>query len=374
MKPKKIVVVAGLASSLINFRGPLLAAMRRRGHKIVACAPEEDGSTMASLTEMEVDYFSIPMRRAGIDPVGDFLYLVRLWRALRKQAPDLVLAYTIKPVVFGLLAARLAGIRRRIALITGLGYAFMGGASLHQRTARWAAIRLYRWALNGVEKVFFQNPDDHAEFIRLGILSADAPVCVINGSGVDLVHFPCAPLASAPTFLMIARLLRDKGVIEFVQAAELVKAHYPEARFVLVGGFDTNPHGIPPAQVASWTSGGAIEHWGELKDVRPALAECSVYVLPSYREGTPRTTLEAMATGRPIITTDAPGCRETVIQGKNGFLVPVRDPHSLADAMVRLLESPDLVTRMARHSRQIAEEKYDVNKVNAVMLKEMGLG
>lgn len=369
----KVLVLAGYAPSLINFRGPLLKEMCDAGHAVSASAPERDELVAATLADWAINYVQVSMSRAGIDPRGDLLYIIRLWRLFRQRSPDLVLAYTIKPVTFGLLAARLAGVKRRVALVTGLGYAFMGGTSRRQRLLGWTAALLYRWALRGAEQVFFQNPDDHAEFVRWGILPADAPVCLVNGSGVDLAHFARVPLATEPTFLMIARLLRDKGVVEYVQAAALVKVRFPSARFVLVGGLDPNPSGISGEEVAGWVASGVIEHWGELKDVRPALAKCSVYVLPSYREGTPRTVLEAMATGRPIITTDAPGCRETVEQDGNGFLVPVRDVGALAEAMIRLIESPDLVMTMAQRSREIVEDRFDVRKVNAVMLEAMGL-
>lgn len=369
----KICVLAGYAPSLINFRGPLLAAMGHSGHDVCASAPEEDHQVVDALATLGVDYFQVPMSRAGIDPGGDLLYFFRLWKAFRRRRPDMVLAYTIKPVTFGLLAARFAGVKRRVALVTGLGYVFMDGALLRKRVIRWIACHLYRWALQGSEQIFFQNPDDQEEFARLGILAPDARVCLVNGSGVDLARYREAPVADGPTFLMIARLLRDKGVVEYVQAAILVKARYPEARFILVGGLDPNPAAISNEEIEAWVAAGAIEYWGELSDVRPALASCSVYVLPSYREGTPRTVLEAMAVGRAIITTDAPGCRETVEQGGNGFLVPVRNADSLAEAMFRLIETPELVCAMARRSREIAKEKYDVKKVNAMMLKAMGL-
>lgn len=178
---------------------------------------------------------------------------------------------------------------------------------------------------------------------------------------------------SVPHFLLIARLLGDKGIREYVQAAKLVKQQYPEAQFDLVGGLDTNPTSISQAELDQWIAAGTINFLGRLSDVRPAIAACSVYVLPSYREGTPRTVLEAMAMGRAVITTDAPGCRETVVNGDNGFLVPVKDADALAQAMLRFIEQPGLIAQMGQRSRSIAEEKYDVHKVNAQMLEGMGL-
>lgn len=199
------------------------------------------------------------------------------------------------------------------------------------------------------------------------------PSCVVNGSGVDVDEYTTMPLPKQPRFLLIGRLLGDKGVREYALAAAKVKAHYPNAHFLLVGWIDDNPDAISQKELDSWIESGTLEFLGKLGDVRPAIADCRVYVLPSYREGTPRTVLEAMAMGRAIITTDAPGCRETVVEGENGYLVPVRDSEALANAMLHCIENPDDVSAMGTVSRQIAVNKYDVHKVNQVMLKEMGI-
>jgi len=198
---------------------------------------------------------------------------------------------------------------------------------------------------------------------------------VLNGSGVDTSHFAATPLQSSrPAFLLIARLLGDKGIREYVEAARIVKARHSETRFRLVGDLDTNPDSVSSDELYEWQAGGAVEYLGKLNDVRSAIADCSVYVLPSYyREGTPRTVLEAMSMGRAIITTDSPGCRETVVEGKNGFLVATRSVDELVAAMEKLIERPDLIERMGVESRRIAEEKYDVHKVNSVIMREMGL-
>jgi glycosyltransferase involved in cell wall biosynthesis len=196
---------------------------------------------------------------------------------------------------------------------------------------------------------------------------------VVNGSGVDVTAFAVAPLPTEPHFLLIARLLGDKGVREYAQAAQRTREIYPQARFSLVGWLDENPDSISQAELDSWVREGTLNFLGRLSDVRPALASCSVFVLPSYREGTPRTVLEAMAMGRAVITTDAPGCRETVVNGDNGFLVSVKSVAALTVAMTRFLDDPELAVRMGRRGRYLAEQKYDVHKVNAMMLKEMWL-
>jgi glycosyltransferase involved in cell wall biosynthesis len=269
----------------------------------------------------------------------------------------------------------LAGVPYRFALITGLGYAFQGqeedGGS--RSLLRSLVKRLYGLALGGIHKVFFQNPDDEALFRSLGILRSVIPSRVVNGSGVDVAQYSVAPLPAEPSFLLIARLLGDKGVREYVEAARRVRVRQPAAVFRLVGWIDENPDAIHQHEVDGWVADGVIEYLGRLEDVRQAIGASSVYVLPSYREGTPRTILEAMAMGRAIVTTDAPGCRETVEDGDNGFLVPVKAVDELAAAMLRFVEQPLLAAKMGSRSRQIAEEKYDVHKVNAVMLKEMGI-
>ena len=299
-----------------------------------------------------------------------FFLLLKLIKEVRSAY---VLTYTIKPVIYGSIAAWVLGVPQRYALVTGLGYAFTGDAKGLRRVLRYIVQRLYRLALSRTGKVFFQNPDDETLFREKKILSPAIPSCIVNGSGVDISKYSVCPLPEQPVFLMIARLLGDKGVREYAQAAVVVKRVYPEARFLLVGWIDNNPDAITEQELDKWISEGAVEFLGKLSDVRIAIQHSSVYVLPSYREGTPRTVLEAMAMGRAVITTNAPGCRETVINGDNGYLVPVRDVQALAAAMVTAIESPDDRARMGGRSRAIAEEKYDVHKVNEVMLQEMGI-
>lgn len=370
----KILIIAGLAESLLNFRGPLLAALQAKGMQVHVAAPNlpEGSGVCQQLQAQGYVVHSVPMRRTGTNPVADAFTLWQLWRLMRRIRPSHVLGYTIKPVIYGSLAAWLTGVPHRFALITGLGYSFQGQA--HARGGLRALVqRLYGQALRRTHKVFFQNPDDHALFLSLGLLPPGTTSCVVNGSGVDVAAFAVAPVPPEPHFLLIARLLGDKGVREYTQAAQRTRALYPQVRFSLVGWLDENPDAIAQSELDAWVQAGTLDFLGRLSDVRPAIEDCSVYVLPSYREGTPRTVLEAMSMGRAVITTDAPGCRETVVDGDNGFLVPVRAVDALAEAMARFITDPTLAARMGQRGRQIAEEKYDVHKVNAVMLKEMGL-
>lgn len=371
----KFLLIASYPESLVKFRGPLIEALAAQGLQVHVAAPELSGvpAIRDELASMGVQTHEIGLRRTGTNPLADLGTALELCRLMREIRPDYVLGYTIKPVIYGSIAAWLAGMPRRFALVTGLGYAFTGEASGKRLLLRKLIQRLYRFGLSKTDKVFFQNPDDEALFRQLGLLAESIPSCVVNGSGVNVAEYALAPLPKLPSFLLIARLLGDKGVREYAQAAQLIKKRHPEVRFRLVGWIDDNPDAIAQQELDNWVASGAIEFLGKLADVRPAIAECNVYVLPSYREGTPRTVLEAMAMGRPVITTDAPGCRETVVDGVNGFLVPIQAVDELAAAMTRFIEQPELIRSMGSQSRRIAEEKYDVNKVNEVMLKEMGV-
>lgn len=370
----RILVIAGFAESIVTFRGALLEALARAGCEVHVAAPGVESTAQLGSSHGLHEYglHDVPLARAGTNPFADAKSLFALYRLMRRLRPDIVLPYTIKPVIYGTLAAWLARVPRRFALVTGLGYAFTGERQgLVNRVVRL----LYRAALARTGKVFFQNPDDERLFRDLGIVPARVASVVVNGSGVDVAAYAATPVQpGGPVFLLISRLLGDKGVREFAEAARRIRATAPDARFQLVGWIDENPDSITQAELDDWVSSGVVEFLGKLADVRPAIAGCTVYVLPSaYREGTPRTVLEAMAMGRPIITTDAPGCRETVIEGENGYLVPVRSVDALAVAMQRFVDDPSLAQRMGRRSRQIAEDRYDVHKVNAVMLHEMGI-
>jgi glycosyltransferase involved in cell wall biosynthesis len=322
---------------------------------------------------MGVSVHGISLQRTGVNPLKDFCSLYFLYRLIKRINPDYVLGYTVKPVIYGTLAAWFARVPNRFALITGLGYAFTGEPTGPRRLLRRFIQNLYRFSLSCADKVFFQNPDDELLFRELGLLKSSVPSCIVNGSGVDVSEYQVSPLPSQPVFLLIARLLGDKGVREYAAAAMQVRSRYPSARFLLVGWIDDNPDAISQLELDAWVESGVIEYLGKLSDVRPAINQSSIYVLPSYREGTPRTVLEAMAMGRAIITTDAPGCRETVVDGDNGFLVPVRNVPMLVEAMLDLASNPEVVAHMGARSRLIAEKKYDVHNVNAIMLREMGL-
>lgn len=378
----KYLIIASYPASILKFRGALIAALKDKGFEIHIAAPEFEvfPKEYESLTALGYVVHPIPMQRTGTNPLNDAKTLSALYLLMKKIKPSHVMGYTIKPVIYGSLAAKLARVPHRFALITGLGYAFQGADEQNYKKSNLQKImhKLYSVALASTHKVFFQNPDDEALFKSMGILMPNASTTVVNGSGVDISEYSVQPFATIddiliPRFLLIARLLGDKGVREYAQAAKIIKDKYPQAQFDLVGWIDDNPDAIEQKELDSWINEGLFNFWGKLDDVKPAIAASSIYVLPSYREGTPRTVLEAMAMGRPIITTDAPGCRETVIDGYNGYLVPVKAVEELAAAMERFIVNPALVIKMGKASRQLVEEKFDVNAVNQSMLEAMGL-
>lgn len=374
---ERFLLIGATPLSLVNFRGPLLRGLIKAGCEVhaAAAAIESDPNVAEALHNMGVQPHSVPIARTGLNPKNDLVSFIALVRLMRHIQPTVVLAYTVKPIVWGMLAAWIAGVPRRYSMITGLGYAFTGNTTGKRRVVRLIAQALYRTALSRTHGVFFQNPDDLALFQCLKLLPRDISSTVINGSGIDLNYYPPRPLVDGPPrFLMIARLLGDKGVREYAAAASIVRRTHPNARFDLVGPLDSNPDAISATEVSRWTACGDIVWHGAQADVRPFLADSHVFVLPSYREGTPRAVLEAMATGRPIITTDAPGCRETVTNGDNGFLVPPRNIDALSQAMLRFIAEPHLIKDMAERSQQIVLEKYAADKVTAHMLNTMNIG
>ncbi len=369
----RIMVIASYTPSLILFREDMLREFQVLGHEVVCCSPAPDPRTLQKLEDLGVTHREFRLQRTGMNPLADLVTLRDLRRIMAEVQPDHVLSYTIKPVIYGCLAAGLQRVPAIHAMINGLGTTFQGfglKGTLLNTLSRF----MYRAALKKCRTVFFQNPDDRQLFLDGGLVDEKKTV-LINGSGINLERFLPAPVPDGdPVFLLVARLVHEKGVADFVEAAGLVIARYPGARFQVAGFFDDHPRAIDRAQMDEWVKSGAIEYLGPTDDIRPLMDGCSVYCLPSYYpEGTPRTILEALATARAIITTDTPGCRETVAEGVNGWLVPARDPVALAGAMEKFCLDAGLAARMGLESRKLAGTKYDVNLVNHVINVGMGL-
>ncbi len=325
------------------------------------------------IKDLGAGFYPFPVQRNGLNPWEDIQTFTSLCKTFRQTKPDIVMAYTIKPVIWGGLAAWLAGNIRFHGLITGLGFAFEG-YGFKRKMLKIIVSLLYRFALLNARRVIFQNPDNRDVFVELNIVPSEK-CAIVNGSGVNVQHFTMTSFASShPTFLLIARLLSEKGIREYAQAARKVKTRHPDAVFNLLGPEDPSPDGVPLDEIQNLHDEGVIQYLGSTNDVRPHLAACHVYVLPSYYgEGLPRTIIEAMATGRPILTTDNVGCRETVIPGENGFLVSVRDADALAERMIWFIEHRGEWERLGKRSREMAEEWFDVRIINKELLGIMGL-
>ena len=375
----KIIVLGNQAKAMSNFWSVLIRHMRKAGHEVICCAPPGDADAEAVLAAQGARMRHYALDRKGLNPMSDLRTTRELFRLFKEEKPDLLFASTIKPVIYGCMAARAAGVPHIYATITGLGYAFEADTFLKKCVNRLGRL-LYRAALSGAEGVFFQNQDDISVFRQSGILGRNARVLTARGTGVDTKRFAPSPLPGysadgrlngAPVFLLVARLLEAKGLPEYAEAARLLKARYPNARFQVLGPPEKGLGSVSMEQMDAWQKQGCIEYLGETRDVRPYVAAAHVLVLPSWREGTPTSIMEGMSMGRPAVVTDAPGCREVVRNGVNGYLVPLRDPQALAGAMEAFITNPEDIARMGQAGRELALSEFDAEKVAARILEDM---
>lgn len=369
----KIMVVSSHTESLVWFRFDMLKKFLAEGHTVVAVGNENLEKWKNEFERYGIKYDSIYVSRNSINPFNDFHTLCSIYKIIKLHKPDKIFFYQAKTVIYGNIASRFCKIKDNYSLIAGLGSIFRDD-NLKAKIIKFIMALEYKLALSFSKKVIFQNNDDLNEFVKLKIINREK-TAIVNGSGVNLERFkPIENANVVPTFLFIGRLIKDKGLMEYLEACKMIKSEYPNSRCMLIGPFDSNPSAIKCADLNPYIENGLIEYFGEQKDVVPYLNQCNVFVLPSYHEGTPKSVLEAMACGKAIITTNAPGCRETVINGKNGFLIPIKNSCSLAETMKMFCNTPQLANKMGRISREIAEKKYDVNFVNSEILKIMDLG
>ena len=367
----KIVIIGSYAGSLVSFRGNLIKEMADNGHEVIACAPNASNSIKEKLNELGATYHDIGLNGSGMNILRDLRSLKNMYKSLKIFKPDIVLTYTIKPNVYGSICARLAKVPMVGLMITGLGHPFSDSAGKLLKTI---ATLLYRLAITKKQVVFFQNRDDMEMFLDKRIVNKSNRLVLVNGSGVDTSYFSAKELPDNVSFLVMSAFKMEKGVREYAEAARKLKNKYPDVRFFLAGRLKEDRFHISQEELNQWIEEGSVECLGFVEDVRNLLEETFVLVLPSYyREGIPRSILEALAMARPVITTDAPGCRETVVDGVNGFLVPARDSEALAKAMERFILQPKLGYEMGVASRRLAENKFDVHKVNRVILDNLGL-
>ncbi|MCD8078296.1 MAG: glycosyltransferase family 4 protein [Lachnospiraceae bacterium] len=348
-----------------------MQAFLNKGYKVIALGQEQESEWSEKFAENGIEYRQIYVERNGVNPAHDLRTIKELDSFLKKEKPEKIFCYQAKTIIYTCLAAKKNGISEVYPLVAGLGSIF-NGTSFKGKLLKTVMCTEYKVALRNSKAVMFQNNDDLSAFVNEGIVKKEK--CrIINGSGVDVEKFTVRLMPEEPAFLMITRLIRDKGVGEYLDACRLIKKNNPAIRCLLVGPYDTNPSAITPAILQDYIDDGSVEYFGEQEDVRPFIEQASVFVLPSYHEGTPKTVLESMACGRAIITTDAPGCRETVTDGVNGFLVPVKDAGAVADKMQQFIEKPELAIEMGSKGRRLVEEKYDVNKVNESIMKIMNI-
>ncbi|MHB8096742.1 MAG: glycosyltransferase family 4 protein [Erysipelotrichaceae bacterium] len=367
----KIIVISSHTNSLLWFRMDMMKNFIQKGYDVTAIGPKTEQSTINKFIENQVSYKEITILRNGLNPFNDIKTLLQIYRILKFEKPDKVFAYQAKSIIYGSIASRINGISEIYLLIAGLGSIFRGNGFKNLVLKKILSFQ-YRLACSFAKKIIVQNKDDLEELI-LNNIARNEKFEIVNGSGVNLEIFSVKPLPDETCFLYIGRLIRDKGVLEYLEACKQVKMTNPKIRCILVGPFDTNPSSLKEKDLKPYIDQNIIEYFGEQQDVRPYIEMCNIFVLPSYHEGTPKTVLESMAMGRAIITSDAPGCRETVIDGYNGYLVPVKDVASLSEKMMFCSNNKDIVEKFGRNSYLIAKEKYDINIINKRMLEIMNL-
>jgi len=367
---KKVLINGAHARYLINLRRDLMAAMQAQGWNVVACTADYDDKVHQTLDEMGIQYITAKCARTGANPVMDIGYLFRLYFILKAHKPDIIINYNHKPVVFGSIAAFLSRKTKSIAMITGLGYVFTPGRERRRRVLLVIMKVLYKFVLRLNAHVIFQNEDDRELFQQWGFLGKSVKNSVIMGSGVDTSICESCPACVRPiVFLMSARLIYDKGVREYVDACKIIKSKYANIKFQLLGQMETgHPNAVKIEELDRFVNEVGIEYLGSVEtsgEVYTYIKQCSVFVLPSfYREGCPRTILEAMCASKPIITTDNVGCRQTVCDGSNGFLVKKQDSRDLAKAMEYFINNPQQIKPMGVASRKKVEAEFDGAIVN----------
>ena len=367
-----ILLAGGYANSLLNFRGDLIDAMVSQGLDVHVTAPGANKEITDNITKKGATYHDISLMRTSLNPAKDVEYVIKMAALMRRIGANIYLGYTVKPMIFGNIAAKLAGVRSRYALITGLGYLY-SSQTLRARIAKDFSRPIFKYALKNIQGAIFQNPDDCWQFKSDRLINKDVKTHIINGSGVNIEKFTPQPLPDTTSFIFVGRLIREKGIYDYLQAVSTIACEYPNVRFYIAGGIDRNPSSLSMDEFQNIRKSTIVNYLGDVRDIRDALSKASVLVLPSYREGTPRSVLEAMAMGRAIITTTAPGCKETIQDGRDGFLIPPKDVTALIKAMRTMINDPTLIQTMGQLARQTATNRYDVRKVNFNILNILGV-
>ena len=378
----KVLIFSNRASNLIGFRYKLLKSLVASGIDVYAVAPADIRNIFEKMSEIGVKYEPLDYSKSSINPFKELGVIFAIMSIIKREVPDVMFSFMTKPVIYGSIAAKLCGVKHIQSMIEGLGYMFIG-RTIKQRILKYIALVLYWIALKCTNRVYFLNNDDKQYFEKY--LVSPKKTKRIFGIGIDLEKFfPVEHSKGNLMFLFVGRLLVDKGIKEFIEAAKIVSAKYSQARFVIVGGADENPASLSSEEIAEYAKTTAIKFVGIQADVRPYLMECSALVLPSYREGMPVSPMEAMASSRAVILTDVPGCRELIIrkfpsdildngvlEGRNGYMVEKGNSQAIAKAMIDLIENPCKIEAMGREGRKFAEQFLDCNKINKILVDDI---
>tara|TARA_R110002095_G_scaffold63947_2_gene53932 strand:- start:2625 stop:3821 length:1197 start_codon:yes stop_codon:yes gene_type:complete len=371
----KVAVITSSTKTLLTFRYDFLKALKATGAEVMVLGPDDKTKKIVvrKLKDIDVSFSIIPIANTKLNPFQDYKTYKAIKSILKKQQVTSVFSYTLKPVIYGSLAAKAAGVKTITSMMTGLGHLY----TFHDwrtKLLRLVSDRLLRIAFKVNATVFFQNKDDAQVLLDRNLLPLDK-VVLVNGSGVNLKEFPKTqlPQQTPLTFLFVGRLLKSKGFYEYCEAVKMVHKKYPGMRYQVLGGHHPNPAQLSEKEARQIMKESGVDYLGETDDVLPFVQKAHVVVLPSYREGTPKALLEALSVGRPLITTNAPGCCETVSEKENGVLVHVADPWAIAEAMKFFITHPENILPMAKASRKLAEDKFDVHKVNATLIKHLNL-
>ncbi len=371
---KKIVLIGTAASSVLGFRANLIKALLAQEYSVYTFISEYSQNELNDIAALGVIPITYELNRGGINPLADIKATYELCKKIKDIAPDLVFSYFSKPVIFGTLAARIAKVPKAIGMLEGLGYTFTEqpeGLSKKTQLIKSAQVLLYKVALPRLDTLIFLNSDDQKDLLDKYNIKVKQ-VDILGGIGLDLDDYTYQPVVSVErpiNFIFVGRLLKEKGIHDFIAAAQIVKEKYPKAQFTVLGAIDASNLGaLKQAELDTLISSNIVNYAGQVDNVKDWLVDSDVFVLPSYREGVPLSTQEAMAIGRAVITTDVPGCRDTVVNGVNGFLVEKWNPQALAEKMIYFIENPEQIAIMGYESYKIAQKKFDATEVNKRLL------
>ncbi|WP_104490516.1 glycosyltransferase family 4 protein [Acinetobacter indicus] len=375
---KKIILIGTVASSFYGFRADLIRTLLNKGHQVYAFTSEHTIEDLKKIENLGATPITYTLNRGGLNPLADMIATYQLSKKIKEINPDLVFSYFSKPVIFGTLAAKIAKVPKIIGMLEGLGYTFTdqpNGLSPKTKLIKAIQVFLYKLALPKLDQLILLNHDDKTDLLINNDIAVKETY-ILGGIGLDLNQYKYSPATKdlPIQFLFIGRLLKEKGIHDFIAAAQIVKQKFPQTTFTVLGGIDeANLGALTEGELTEYIDKKVIDYPGHVENIAERIKQSHIFVLPSYREGVPRSTQEAMAIGRPVITTDVPGCRDTVIDGVNGFLVPKWDPQALAEKMIYFIEHPEQVRMMGDQSHKIAIEKFDAEKVNQRLLEILGI-